>query len=440
MPSCREYEHYARILSPRRTGTQNPHLRRIVAEDAGDTFGPRRDLALYLGAGLCAEAATQALSVAAGWSLYEASHDPLALGLAGLAQLVPVLLITLPAGELADRRSPRQVTALGLALQALCACGLLALAISRGHALWPFYPLLALLGGARALTEPASQALLPQLVPAMRLPRAIAWSSSVWQLAAIAGPALGGLAYASGSTVAYTLCAAGFLGAMLGILALPGRPAAPATGATLRERITRIAEGVGFVRSSPIVLGAISLDMFAVLLGGATALLPVYARDILHVGPAGLGLLQCAPAAGASLSGIIQARHPPQRRIGLLLFCAVAVFALATVVFACSASFTLSVAMLACLGAADMISVNIRAALIQLGTPEALRGRVSAVNMLFIGAASQLGAFESGLTAALLGTVPAVALGGAGTLLLAAIWMRQFPGLRMADRPLPVSR
>jgi hypothetical protein len=323
---------------------------------------------------------------------------------------------------------------IGLALQTLCAVGFLALSIGPQPALWPFYVVLLVFGAARAFADPAGQALLPFLVPADRLPRAIAWGSSAWQVAVVAGPALGGLAYALGPAVAYGICACGFFAATLGAAVLRGWRPTPAGSAKLRERIARVIEGISFVWSRPIVLGAISLDLFAVLLGGATALLPIYARDILNVGPIGLGLLQSAPAVGACLSALTQVRHPPDRHVGLQLFAAVAVFGIATLIFAFSTSFSLSLAALFVLGASDMVSVNIRTLLTQLATPDAMRGRVAAVSMLFIGASSELGAFESGVAAALLGTVPAVVLGGVGTLFVAAVWMGAFPALRRTDR------
>lgn len=396
------------------------------------------DLPLYLGVRFLAEQAALAQSVAIGWTVYSVSNEPLTLGIVGIVQFVPMFLLTLPAGELCDRLSPRRVLAAGLAVQSLCAFCFLVLMIVPSPALWPLYAVLLLFGAARAFADPAGQALLPFLVPVERLPRAIAWGSSAWQVAVIAGPALGGLAYAFGPTAAYGTCGAAFLVAVFGVATLGGRRMAPAESAMLKDRIARVVEGLVFVWSRPIVLAAISLDLFAVLLGGATALLPVYARDILHMGPIGLGLLRSAPAAGASLIALVQARHPPDRRIGLKLFAAVAVFGIATLIFAISVSFILSLAMLVILGASDMVSVNIRSSLVQLATPDAMRGRVSAVNMLFIGASSELGAFESGVTAALLGTIPAVALGGVGTLIVAAIWMGAFPALRRADRLLSI--
>ncbi len=395
------------------------------------------DLPLYLGVRCLSETAAMAQSVAIGWTVYRLSNTPLALGIVGIVQFVPMFLLTLPAGELCDRVSSRQVLIAGLILQGLCAIAFLALAIVPTPALWPFYIVLLVLGSARAFADPAGQALLPLLVPAGRLPRAVALGSSAWQVAVIVGPALGGLVYGFGPAAAYGICGVGFLVAALGATLLGGRQTMPAANATLKDRIARVTEGIAFVWSEPIVLGAISLDLFAVLLGGATALLPVYARDILHVGPTGLGLLRSAPAVGACLIALMQARHPPDRHFGLKLFAAVAAFGVATLVFAFSASFLLSLVALVVLGASDMVSVNIRSSLVQLATPDAMRGRVSAVNMLFIGASGELGAFESGVMAALLGSVPAVALGGVGTLVVAAIWMTAFPALRRADRLLP---
>jgi hypothetical protein len=406
---------------------------KMVPKGQGETYRDC-DLPLYLGARFLSEAAALAQSVAIGWTIYSLSNTPMALGVVGLVQFVPMILLTLPAGELCDRFSPRRVLAAGLALQSLCAVTFLVLAVSPYPALWPFYAVVLGFGAARAFTEPAGQALLPFLVPSERLPHAIAWSSSAWQIAIIAGPALGGLAYALGPAAAYGICGAGLLSAMLGVVALGGRRPDPPASATLKDRMTRMIEGLAFVRCQPVVLGAISLDLFAVLLGGATILLPVYARDILHAGPTGLGLMRSAPAVGACLVALIQASHPPDRRVGLKLFAAVAVFGITTLIFAFSTSLALSLAALFVLGASDMVSVNIRSSLVQLTTPDAMRGRVSAINMLFIGASSELGAFESGVAAAIVGTVPAVALGGLGTLLVAVIWMKAFPALRRADR------
>jgi MFS family permease len=392
------------------------------------------DLPLYLGARFLSEASALAQSVAVSWTLYGLSNTPLTLGIVALIQFVPMILLTIPAGELCDRLSPQRVWAAGLALQSLCAAAFLTLAICPSTALWPFYALVLGFGAARAFADPAGQALLPFLVSAKRLPRAIAWGSSVWQVATIAGPALGGLTFALGPAAPYGICSAGFIAAMLAVAALCGQRPGPPASATMKDRVARMTDGLAFVWSQPVVLGAISLDLFAVLLGGATILLPVYVRDILHAGPTSLGLMRSAPAVGACIVALIQARYPPDRRVGLKLFAAVAVFGIATLIFAFSTSLALSLMALFVLGASDMVSVNIRSSLVQLSTPDAMRGRVSAINMLFIGASSELGAFESGIAAALIGTVPAVALGGLGTLLVAAAWLKAFPALRRVDR------
>jgi MFS family permease len=394
----------------------------------------RRDLPIYLGARFLSEVAVLGQSVAVSWTVYELSNSPLALGIVGIVQFAPMAMLTLPAGEICDRLSPRRILIRGLALQSLCAAALLVLVILHSTDLRMFYGVLLVLGAARAFADPAALALLPTLLPARKLPRAIAWNSSIWQLAVIAGPVLGGLASAFGPEVAYAVCTLGFLMAMLAVTVLGGRHRAVGESARLTARIARMVEGIEFIGSQPIVLGSISLDLFAVLLGGATALLPIYARDILHVGPTDLGLLRSAPAIGACLVALVQTRHPPNRRLGLQLFAAVAIFGIATLIFALSTSFFLSLASLVVLGAGDMLSVNIRSSLVQLVTPDSMRGRVSALNVLFIGASSELGAFESGVAAAFLGTVPAVIFGGVGTLIVAAVWMGAFPALRKADR------
>jgi MFS family permease len=274
--------------------------------------------------------------------------------------------------------------------------------------------------------------MMPFLVTPAKLPRAIALNSSIFQVAVIIGPALGGFVYALGPSFAFGLSAVCFLLAGTGVTLLAGRRrAAPAGQTSARERI---AEGIAYVRARRVLLGAISLDLFAVLLGGATALLPVYARDILHVGPQGLGLLRSAPALGAALTAFSIARRPLDRHAGQRMFATVTIFGLATIVFGLSKNFYLSLGALAVLGAADMVSVYVRHALVQFGTPDAMRGRVSAVSVLFIGASNELGEFESGVTAAWFGTVPAVVIGGIGTLLIVGMWMRLFPQLRKVDR------
>jgi len=393
----------------------------------------KRDLPVYLTARLFAEAATIVLSVAVGWDLYRISSSPLALGIMGLAQFVPNLLFALPVGELSDQKGPRGLLMVGLATQGVCCVLLAVLFTAPTPRLWSIYAVMVLFGVGRTVSDPTGHALLPLIISPRQLSAAISWDSSLWQVAIIAGPALGGFAYAWGRNFLYGLCCVAFVASMFGTATVKGRQLAPGAVATLSARVDRIVEGLRFVRSDSILLGAISLDLFAVLLGGATALLPVFARDILHVGPIGLGLLRSAPALGALVMGLWQTRHPIGRGVGLKLLASVAGFGMATTIFGLSTSMTVSLLSLACLGASDMVSVNIRSSLVQLATPDAMRGRVSALNSLFISASSELGAFESGIAAALLGAVPAVLVGGLGTLAVAAIWLRLFPALRKVD-------
>jgi MFS family permease len=380
-------------------------------------------------------AAAQMLMVAIGWQMYELTASAWDLGLVGLAQFAPALLLALPAGHVVDRHHRGRIVALCMAVQVLAAALLLALAASGGYASRGLLLAVSVvLGGVRAFQMPAQQALIPRLVPAELLPRALAFSSAGLQGAVIAGPALGGLIYAAGASATYGVCAALF--ATAGALCLALRyehappPQEPATLATLLA-------GVHFVWHHKVVLGAISLDLFAVLFGGATALLPMFAKDILHVGPGGLGLLRSAPAVGALLMSVLLTRWPVRRRTGPLLLAAVAVYGAATLAFGLSTAFVPALLALAVTGAADMVSVVIRQTLVQLETPDAMRGRVSAVNSVFIGASNQLGEFESGATAALLGPVGSVVLGGAGTLLVAALWLRLFPALARRDALVP---
>ncbi|HTX25195.1 MAG TPA: MFS transporter [Steroidobacteraceae bacterium] len=392
-----------------------------------------RDVPLYLGTRILARVAMLVQSVAVGWQAYDLTRTPLALGLVGLVEFLPMFLLTLPAGEMADRFDRRRILALSLGVQAGTSVLLLLFAASHPRHIWPLYAVLMLFGCARGFSDPAGRALLPLLVPPERLPKAIAGSASVSQLVVIGGPALGGFAYALGPAYAYGGCLVAFVVAAIGTTLLRGRRTA-VHPALLAGRIDRVKEGIQFVRSRPVVLGAISLDLFAVLLGGATALLPIYARDILHVGPTGLGMLRSAPAVGAAAVALYLTRKPVQRNVGATMFSTVAVFGIATIVFGLSVDFRLSLVALAVLGAADQVSVFIRTALVQFATPDAMRGRVSAVSTLFISSSNELGEFESGVTAQLLGTVPAVVLGGIGTLVVVAVWMRMFPPLRTVDR------
>ena len=391
-----------------------------------------RDFSIFLASRFLSTSAMMILSVAVGWQIYDITRTPLALGLVGLAQFVPMFLLTLPAGDVSDRFDQRKVYAASLAIEGLCGVLFVALTLAEMRTALPFYLVLMMFGAARGFSGPAGQSLLPFIVPLERLPKSIAWSSSAFQTAVIAGPALGGFLYALGPVVAYTAGAICFLAAGVGVSSLGGRRlTASVKGARTIERVT---EGIRFVRQRPVVLGAISLDLFAVLLGGATALLPVYARDILHVGPIGLGILRSAPAMGAALVALALGRQPLETKTGTKMFTAVAIFGVATIVFGISRNLYLSLAALFALGASDMVSVFIRSALIQFATPDTMRGRVSAVNMLFIGASNELGEFESGLAAAWFGTVPSVIIGGVGTLLVVAVWMKLFPPLRTVDR------
>ncbi len=377
----------------------------------------------------------QMQGVAVGWQVYAITKDPLDLGLIGLAQFLPFVVLVLPAGQLADRVNRRLILALCYALQVVCAVLLLLyslVGIDGGHAsIWPVLAVLALFGVARAFAMPASQAITPNLVPPEAFANAIALNSSLIHAATIVGPALGGVMYLLGPNVVYGMVAVTLALSVLLMLQvkLPPihAPAGPATWHT-------VLEGLHFVRSRPIVLGAITLDLFAVLFGGATALLPAFARDVLDAGPAALGLLRTAPAVGATLVAVVLVARPVTQHVGRWLFSTVFVFGLATIVFGLSTSFGLSLFALAVLGGADEISVYIRHMLIQLETPDEIRGRVSAVNAVFIGASNELGEFESGVTAKLFGLVPAVVLGGVATLVVTGLCMRWFPSLRRIDR------
>lgn len=390
-----------------------------------------RDFALLLCGRFISAMAVQIQNVAVGWLVYDLTRDPLALGLVGLATFLPAIGLALVTGHVADRYDRRRVMVTCYALTTLTAAGLFVCAWTRTTEIWVIYGLMFAFGVTRAFGNPAGQALLPNLVPATELGPAIAWGSSVWQTATIMGPAVGGALYVLGEPAVFGAAVAGFATTTLLFLRIRHRSAAAA-----REKTSwnTLLAGIGFIRSRPAIFGAISLDLFAVLLGGATALLPIFARDILQVGPSGLGLLRSAPAAGALGMALYLAWRPLQRRAGLRMFQAVAIFGVATIGFGLSTSFPLSLAFLVVLGAADMVSVVIRQTLVQAETPDAMRGRVAAVNSVFIGASNELGEFESGVVAALIGTVPAVVVGGAGTLLVAALWARWFPTLRQRDR------
>jgi MFS family permease len=373
--------------------------------------------------------ASQMMLVAIGWQMYDLTGSAWDLGLVGLAQFVPALALVLVAGHVVDRHHRARIVALCVAAQGAVALLLAAApfdAISQRHLL---LALSVVLGAVRAFQMPAQQALVALLVPPALLPRAMAFASAGLQAAVIVGPALGGFVYVAGASAVYGLCAALF--ALASGLCLLIRHAAPPPGQPLS--LDTLLAGVRYVRHNKVVLGAISLDLFAVLLGGAVALLPIYAKDILHVGPWGLGLLRGAPALGALAMSVALTRWPIARHAGPKLFAAIVVFGLATLLFGLSTSFALSMLALCVTGAADMVSIVVRQTMIQLETPDAMRGRVSAVASVFIGASNQLGEFESGATAAWLGPVGSVVLGGAGTLLVAALWWRWFPALARRD-------
>jgi MFS family permease len=385
----------------------------------------------FLAARLLASIAVQMQTVAVGWQVYAITGDPLDLGLVGLSQFLPFVLLVLPAGHVADRRNRALILALCMAAELVCALCLLAFTLSGITVVWPVFAVMIVFGVARAFSMPAGQAIVPNLVPPSLFPRAVAVNSSAWQLSTIAGPAIGGLVYLLGPETVYGSVAA-LLAASVVLIAgvrtaRPDRRGEPDSWHTLLE-------GIRFVWRRRIILGAVSLDLFAVLFGGSVALLPAYASDILHVGPDGFGWLRAAPGIGAAIVAVFLAWHLITRRVGAKMFLGVAIFGVATVVFGVSHDFLLSLAMLAVLGGADMVSVYIRHMLVQLETPDAIRGRVSAVNAVFIGASNELGEFESGLTAAWWGVVPAVVVGGAASVAIAGLWTRWFPGLRRIDR------
>ncbi|NHN90643.1 MFS transporter [Acetobacter sicerae] len=374
---------------------------------------------------------SQVQAVAVAWQIYSLTHSSASLGFVGLAQFLPMMLLTLPAGHVADQFNRRRIVITCQVVEALAACGMAIASWQHLIGPWALYLLVALFGACRAFEMPAQQTFLPAIVPASLFPRAAALSSSLFQVACIAGPSLGGVLYGFGADTCYALCCIGFASSALATASItmrfPERRRQPIT-------LESVMGGIAFLRRQRPMLGAISLDLFAVLLGGATALLPVYADDILHAGPIALGLLRAGPAMGAVLMAVIMTRWPIRKNAGKIMFLSVAIFGLATIVFGVSRSIPLSILALMVLGAADVISVMVRGALIQLGTPDEMRGRVSAVNMLFIGSSNQLGEFESGMLAACVGAVPAVVIGGIGTLVVTGLWMRLFPGLRELDR------
>ncbi len=386
-----------------------------------------RGFAVYVIAGLAARFAVQIQTVAVGWQVYDITRNPLDLGLIGLSQFVPALLLVFVTGAAADRYRRRTIMAICLTVEGICSLALLVFSLAGSTDVRIVFALMVVFGAARGFFNPAHSSLAPNLVPREHLSQAIATNSGTLQLGTIAGPVAGGLLYGISAETAYGAAVALFIGAGILSMIIPRHGQRVVAGVATWETLSA---GFRYIWNAKVVLGAISLDLFAVLLGGATALLPVYARDILDVGPWGLGLLRAAPAIGAISVAFYLASHPVRDRAGLIMFGFVALFGVATMVFGISTIVWVSIVALVVLGAADMVSVYIRETLIQLWTPDELRGRVNAVNMVFIGASNELGEARAGFMAFLIGTVPAVFLGGLGTVLIAGLWMRLFPEIR----------
>jgi MFS family permease len=398
-----------------------------------------RDFGFFLGGRFMSTLAQYMQWVAVGWYLYDLTGDPMTLAWAGFASFVPIALLTLPAGDLADRMDRRLILATAHSFQACAAALLLALVAAKVTLTWPFYAALLLSGTNRALSGPAHKSLAPLLVPREQFAQSVAWATSTQQTGIIAGPALGGLLYLVGAPFTFAVCLALALIAVFAMLAIRTRVVASKDTGT--SAVQRAMAGLRYLRTQPIVLGAISLDLFAVLLGGVNALLPVFARDILHVGPAGLGMLRSMFAIGAIATSLVLAQLPEERQphAGHALFGGVAVFGIGAIVFALSGHFIVALLALGMMGAADAMSVFVRATVVQLATPEDMRGRVSAIHTLFVGCTNELGEFRAGLFASLFGPVPAALVGGIGTLLIVALWTRLFPSLRKVDRLSEVS-
>jgi MFS family permease len=399
--------------------------------NAGRVAFSHPEFVLFQTARFLIVAAVEMQAVAVGWQVYDITKRALDLGLVGLAQFLPGILLFLVSGHTSDRFDRRKVLGACYAGYALCS-GLLLIIAERGaHSVRPIYAVLILLGVVRSFNGTASRSILPQLVPDEHFANAVAWNATTFQAATILGPSLGGILYAlfRGPSAVYAAAVLTAVGALVSTFRIRTRPQA-----RRREPMTAktVFAGLHFIWREKLILGAISLDLFAVLLGGAVALLPVYAREILHTGPWGLGLLRTAPGVGAAVMAVALAHRPLRGRAGPTLLWSVAGFGICTILFGVSTSLVLSLVSLIFLGAADMVSVIIRATLVQLRTPDQMRGRVMAVDMVFIGTSNELGQFESGLTAQWFGTVPAVLLGGFGTLVVIALWAWLFPELRRA--------
>jgi len=389
-----------------------------------------RDFNLLAFGRLAGSCGGQMLAVALGWQVYDITHDPFALGMVGLCQFLPAPLLMLHAGQWADKFDRARLSGATYTVVTLCGLALFLLSLLGNQEVWPIYLIATLLGVGRIIGAPASKALLPNLIPAAAFSNAISISSMMFQIATIAGPALGGIAYIFGAPVVY--------GIATGLIALSTvmnfMIRTRSKGEPQPQSWKNLMAGLHYVLARPILIGSISLDLFAVLFGGIVALLPIYARDILHTGPEGLGMLRAAPAAGAAIMALGLAHFPLRSRVGLWLFGGVGVFGIATIFFGLSESFLLSLTLLIILGAADMISVYVRSHLMQLETPDALRGRVAAVNMLFITSSNELGEFESGVTASWLGVVPATVAGGILTLGVGLLCAWRIPALWKIDK------
>jgi MFS family permease len=389
-----------------------------------------RNFSFYLIAKLIGTLAVQMQGVAVGWQVYSLTGNLFDLGLIGLAQFAPFILLVLPAGQVADRFNRRNIIFGCFALQLVCALLLFSFSFNGLNSAWPVFAVLTLFGSARAFSMPAQQAIIMNLVPQAEFGQAVAISSSSFHVAVILGPTLGGLFYLAGATTVYGIAAVLLcLSVLLTYYIHTTRQASPAS-----TQSCSVLEGLRFVWSRPAMLGAISLDLFAVLFGGAVALLPAYAHDVLHAGPTALGLLRTAPAVGSALVALVLAFKPIRRNVGAWMFGGVAVFGLATIVMGLTTSFIVALIALLLTGVGDMVSVYIRHILVQTETPDAIRGRVSAVNAVFIGASNELGEFESGVAAGWFGLLPAIVIGGVATLAVTAIWMWRFPVLTRMDR------
>jgi MFS family permease len=398
---------------------------------AGRSAFRHRDFALFWVALVASSFAMTMASVAIGWQVYSVRENPLDLGLVGLAEFLPLLLLAIPAGNLADRLPRRSLYAVALIVDGLVAVALLVVTVRGAGEVWPFFALAFTTGVANAIGAPAGRALTPSLVPQEILVSALAQRSIAFQLSLVAGPAIGGILFAIQPELVYSVAIALQVVALGCVLALRSGRVAVTTGSV---GLAEVLAGVRLIRRTNVLLGAISLDLFAVLLGGAVALLPIFAKDILEVGPTGLGFLRTAPAIGSFSAALLIARFSIRRRAGPTLFVVVAGFGVCMVVFGLSREMWLSMAALAFAGAFDMVSVVLRSTILPLVTPDELRGRVNAVEMVFISASNELGAFESGVAAALIGAVPAVVLGGVATVVVAGVWWKLFPSLARVDR------